>query len=416
MPSLKPITRIDRARGAAHEVFIRTKAGAKTKAKTTYQNATSKPAAKNYANNPGAEARAEHEFGHKGNADESIKEARGLSASVGAFGGFTAGALAGGAIHGAQTAKDRKVMRQLKTERYINKAFPFPKRGPVHLITDVGTGAGRARAKAENREWSRYPRLRPVVLGTSLAAGGTLGYADQKSQRKMARDRLDNTYKHKKNRDARASVSKATVTLDRYEPSKKDRVKDRAKDTGVGAAAGAAVYGGTSGGTRLVARHYKLPHPPFSAKKATKGALISAGLIGGFSAVGTRDKTQYKVNVHKREWGPEQRRTFVENKKRTKRSSTIFAGTALGSSGVSYKRAMDAAKAGDKFKETGDWDDLLAHRKAVKRSIRTSKAGIAAIGASTALMVGTGIKNDRKMKQSYVKKNDTTSAFGVDHG
>jgi len=313
-------------------------------------------------------------FGQKGARPQGSNMA---NFAAGSAIGTVAGSLAGDARYGGQTRHD------YRTNRKVNKAFKMPKR-PT-LITNVGTAS------------NKRPGLRPGIIAGTAVGSGTLSYTGYKMQQKDMRKEIDRTYRKQK----KTQVSKAG-TLERYNSTRADRNKLRAKDAAnVGGQTAAATLGGIS------AVKFMSGHKPRPGKKA----FIAAGAAGAATAAGAfagkYDKKQYRVK--------KDGSTTVAKDNGRPSGGRYAAGWAFpGLHGaVAGKKGKKLAAAGSELGHTaGGSLGGAAIGAAVSRGKLTS------LGAAAGSTAGSlqGVKASQRKGRYKVEKNDTTSAFGVDHG
>jgi hypothetical protein len=366
------------------------KAGRKIKgaASNAYHNATSRGAM-----NPSHNMK----FGQK-----TPKQPKGAGAGLnslmaGGIAGTAVGTAVGLGIHNGQSQSDSRTVRQYnraKRQDKVGKAFKVPKR--PHLITEAGTKSRKT--KLGDREMLKVTHL---IAGGVL--GGAAGYANTKESAKQSRTYLNREYRKQ------GKVSKAR--LERYTPSQSERRKTRAENAGRSAVGTAALFGGAH--TGLNALEDKLSNKKVRPRMTRRGLIttgVAAGGMAAASAAGKYDKKQYRV---KKDWSG----TVAKQEKVS--GGRLAAGyIAPGFHGaVAGKKGKKLRAAGREVGATvggGLAGGLAATALTRGKSPVASQLGASA-GSIAGNLKGTSSTHDKGYYKP-LKKNNTISAFGVEHG
>lgn len=350
---------------------------AKRGAKSTFQNATSRP----------AKTGAGERFGRRSPEQEADRNAgKHMSRRVGYIGGTVGGTAAGVAIHSQQSDRDRKVLNEV----YKARAFK---------ITNLGTKASSA----------KRPGFRPGSVAGGAAVGAALPYSISSWDRKDTRNALDNRYKQqerKKKKAASVIAKKKLPEIERYTPDRKERAKmrgERSAKMGAGAAAGVLAVK-TVHRSQVPAEYRKFR--PYKAKPA----LVAAGLGAALGASGKLDKDQYRVK---------KRGTTVAKNENKASTGRLVAGATLGP-----YHGLVAGKKGRKLRAAGnEFGGAVAGNAAgalVGGALSRGKLTAAGSVAGTYGGAAAGTARAQRMghfkPQKGVKKSNTFSAFGIDHG
>lgn len=400
VPGFKP-PRKGKAEQAA-ELFGRKTKGIRSKVETKIHNRTSS-----------AGQRADGgKFGVKREMTWDEKDVRSegrmRSALAGGITGAVAGGVVGSSLYGTQSSRDARTLQS-----YHNKKAKVHKADKVHLITDVGTAAGKA-AKAQDKRW---PYFRPVTFGAAAAGAGGLSVANYKLGNKMNRKRLDAAYKAQKK-----TVSKAR--LQRYTPTKEERRKMRAEDAAIAGGTTAALTGVWTGLTHHHLKEAGLP----TLKAKTNAKIIGGATVGaaGLAAASKYHKQQYRIKKSREH----EREQWRKNRKRTEATMGGVIGAQTVATGNVMRRMYQGNKAHNEHvmnTATGRYGKLEEYMRgaekvkaANKRSIKASLATVGVAAAGIGTMGATANYNKKKMAQAKAKdtlaKSATVSAFGVDHG
>jgi hypothetical protein len=369
------------------------KAGRKFKqaASNTFHNATSKP-----AYNPSHQTK----FGRKTPRQPKEDTARDISFGAGVIGGSIAGTAAGYTAHGGQNREDVKQIRQYRRAQRkdrVGKAFR-PKR--PHLITEMGNSSRKTKIGDRPNLKTGY-----LVAGTALGAAG--GYGGMSAGKHDARQYLNREYRKGKKK---AAVSKAQ--LERYTPNRKERAKMRAKNAAAGGAGGAAGVLAIRTANKAAENHLteqKLYRGLKPSARSLKVAGAAGLAVGAMSAAGKYDKHQYRVKKNRSEIVAKQEKA---------------SGGRLAAGGVfpGYHGAF-AGKKGHKLRAVGNEvaGNIVggtAGGLAASIATRGKSMGAARIGTSAGGVAGGVVGTARAQRKGHfkVQKNDSVSAFGVDHG
>lgn len=271
-------------------------AGGRTRANAG--GAFSKPAARRADGELGAMGMTQGKFGQRSPKQKVARnpETTGANTYLGFVGGSLAGAGVGDAIYGQQARKDGRTLgryHQAKHKEAIGKALKAPKR-PT-LITDMGTKASRPRKFDNLRRQLSRPGLHPGHLAAGAALGVPVGAVPYKLAHDDNRKELDQI--HAKQEKRRAAIGKR-VTLERYQPTRKERAKQRAESGAAGAVGGVAgaqvpwAIRATSFNRKLGKEHSAFKIKPRLSAKVLGGAALTGGVIG---ASGRLREDQYRV-------------------------------------------------------------------------------------------------------------------------
>lgn len=263
--------------------YSRAKAGTKN----AYWNAAGKKAEK--TGNSGWSG--DYKFGTKSFGDKSrATEARGRSFQIGAGAGAVGGIATGMATYASPGHHDTKVLREYRKPSKVNK------RGPkVHTITDLGSGAARTRAK--RGDWSRHPFLSKPAAATGFAIGGLTTHGIYATGEQQSRNQLDSAYKRQQRKLKKQSlqpVAKAKY-LEKYTPTKEERIKRRVQAGATSAGTSTAIYGAYHHVGNKALKKLGAP----KVKNNPKAYAAVAGVGAAFGAAGKYRKQQYRV-VEKR--------------------------------------------------------------------------------------------------------------------
>jgi len=393
------------------------KAGRKIKnaAKNAYGNATSKPSPKMsrtkepvdehgrmtsrpYSEDgPTAPFATKQKFGQKKPRGPKAEGAGIQSFGNGMLAGAGAGAVAGYGVHGGQTRQDYKTLKQ---HRRVNKAFKPPKR--PHLITDMGTNAGKPRVGDRD-----LFSAKGLAAGTAL--GGTLTYGASAGQRKEQRAQLNRVYRQQKKKTA---VTKA-ATLERYTPSKSERRKMRATNAahaGVGTAAAAAATPAALKGVAQLAGNgsvrLKTLKPSAKNLKIAAGAGLASAAL---NASGKYDKKQFRVKKGLMDNDP-----FEISKSRRDRAADGAATAAIGGGGYLAAGAAGkkvsahhrkATRYGLSQNTSTKGDYIKAGAKGLKTKAGAAGLGLMAAGTSTNIVQAQREKRSGSLTPVSVAKS-----------
>lgn len=374
----------ERAAKAAKQGRYRRKAG--RKAKTAHGNATSKPAFNEDAGRKFGTAppKAKGPPKYENPEEQEIRDiSRPNMRLLGGVVGLTAGANAGAAV--GSKVGDKKYPDAKKL--YKAMVNPFKVKEPVHLITDMGTKAGRAEAKTPKGP-KRWPELPRKTIAGSAVVGAGLGYKNAVDTKKAEQQ----LYRKKKRRAEMAKNDPFNIEKLRPKPTKEERhkfwynkdftpagpynhgerkiaAKIASKERGKGLLRGAAV--GAAGGAAVGAGVAAASKGRIRPKVSTAAGAVVGGVSGEWRGVYTGDiKGQRKY------------------KKVIGKNMTVSA------FGVDH---ADLSKAMPSFGKIG----MAAGKKVSQAGIATQKAGgkaafAGAVKRTTSAMGNPGAKNAAK--------------------
>lgn len=223
--------------------------------------------------------------------------------------GGAVGSTAGLSVYGAQKNRDQKALRHYYKDKPYKSTVAKSK---AHLITDLGTAAGRAEAKGP--KWKRWPKA-PVAsfAGAGLLAGGAT-YGLESMKNKGNRRQLDGLYTQQVRREKKAATTPITkaarqTKLERYTATPEENRRARAENSAKLTASTAGVIGvhrglqhlsvkGVNRARAAEAASYGYPPPPHELKVPKFNKKVALGMLGTAAvagATGKYHKDQYRV-------------------------------------------------------------------------------------------------------------------------
>jgi hypothetical protein len=456
--NLRPLTAAEKvAHAKANSWSTKTKTKFKAegrragrRAQTPGWNRVSRPAARGKKGKKGnfGTPRPKPKVGESGNfeqdladiASETERQAFKISGGMlGTYGGLATGTGAGATYYGTKRKKEGIMSK---------RGIPKPTR--PHLITDLGTRAGKAGGVDYSDSKFTRPGAKPAAIAFGVTGVGGVGLArlDDKIQREQHAKKLA----RQRRRAAQAGIAKRDRIMSDAELKRRKALQGKISQTtstlglaGVGVGGAAALASKKPGALKHIRRMPGLKNT--TEDKLKDAALYTSLTSGGIGGVGGYNFAAY-TNAESRKrkpvvksvdndmdaeygevgiakaWNPDGSK-FNAEKKRENRGKAYVAGGAVATGGLATAGALQGGKgealerevtrtrlSNKAYGERKPWKSTARAAKVANR--RAGKLGLAAVGAG---MTTAGLEAGRRSKswQSYSKSAGTLSAFGVTH-